>query len=412
MKVRTKSTFLAAADQAVVSLGNFIGIALIARILGVNEFGTFAVIWITLNLLQILIGPILIAPQINIQRTLQGQELNEFRATLHHLSILLALSSAVITAISIEITNAIAVSSFQVGDKLKIFTAILISVYAEYLRRRSYVYQETAKALRQDIARYAALIMVSVLATVQQKTHVASDGFLFISTANAISILFGVQLNDIGRSRLDYIRLLGRHHAKFILRLTVERILAFAGNNIQFLVLAIISGGQSIGGLKAIHNITRSMNLLTQLAENTLPPRLSAEISEGKSIKRTTLKYILGLTAGQIILSTAIIIYGEGIILMLYGSEFLNYADTLPLFAAFFVISSGVTALRSYFQVIGNSTLLLQSQVFALCVGILSLTLLIGKLGPIAVPFSMILYIATLCAALTVAFFTSKKLTP
>jgi len=393
-------------DQAVTSLGNFVGIAIIARIIGIEAFGAFVVVWLLANLAQMLVNAILIAPMINDRARLSRWRHAAHDRVLLEQAIALSVLFAVLFGLFASGLRLLSPSSALWGSDLWAMACIFSVSLAEYLRRRAFGVRRVSLALVQDGLRYAVLCTTGLLVLagtfeLPQRTETA---FQLVTLASAVSIATGVILSGWGRPDAALRAVLFRRQSRFAATMAAERLLGFLAGNTQFFIIGVVLGPAALGGTRAAYNVARLSSVTIQAAENWLPARLAQQRSDRSRLWHSAWHMAGVFVAVQAVIFAGFLVLGSWLMSQFYGAEFGPYGYLVVYFAAYQVLVGTAVAFRSYFQVLGRGAIMLQARGWSTALGIGAAPGLVLGLGALGAPLTLYVSAGVFFAILAYGF--------
>jgi len=383
--------FLVLGDQAVTSLGNFVGIAIVARIIGIDAFGAFVIVWLLTNLAQMLVNAILIAPMINDRARLNPWRHAAHDRVLLEQAIALSVLFAIVFGLVSLALRGLSPSLVLWGSDLWAMACIFSASLAEYLRRRAFCVRRVSLALVQDLLRYAALCGggVLVLAGAVELPRSPETAFMLVTVASVVSIASGLILSGWGRPDTALRWVLFRRQTRFAATMAAERLLTFLAGNIQFFIIGLVLGPAALGGTRAAYNVARLSSVTIQAAENWLPPWLAQRRTDASHLWDSAW-HIAGLFAAiQGLIFIGFLVLGSWLMSQFYGGEFGSYTRLVVYFAAYQVLVGTAVAFRSYFQVLGRGAIMLQARGWSSALSIGAAPGLVIGLGVLGVPLTL-----------------------
>jgi len=339
-------------DQAAVSATNFFTSIILARFLGIHEFGTYSLFFLFLILLNTFHHSIFSAPMMSLAPSKRDQTSREQ----YFLSIKAAqsITSLVIALLCYGLILPIAhqINNTDLLHNLIPFTlCVFIIPMQEWMRRSLFTKQLKLKALFLDIIK--SMIQVGLL------FYYALTGSLSVATALYIMAFSSATIYLIGSARqilpsnfagIRSALTENWEHARHLLPSYLLEWTRLQG----FMILGgLFLGVQAIGAIRAAQNIIGPLNVIYQAADNIFPiegaRRLAHEgrRSMTKYFKEIALKGILLLSIPCLLIAFS----SQWVMDFLYGSQFSEY-HTLIIWQAIslllvFILKVGTSFMRT-----------------------------------------------------------------
>lgn len=313
-------------DQAIISATNFVTALILARILGIIEFGVFALLFIVLISIQsiqhaLFSAPMMvIAPKINDKKSRDNYlfSLNSAQAlSCLILSFFVYLLGTLLVALSLV--------ELEPGILLPFALSIFFATFTEWLRRFFFVTDNNKRAFLLDLLKSCIQISLLLLFIYWDMISVKT-AYIAIIFSSLISGLFFISYFRIpfqGKYLLDACAKNWRE-GKYLLPVSLMEWVNLQG----FIILAsIILGPAAAGAIRAAQNVVGPLNIVYQAVENIFPVEGARHLVNGG--KERMLAYFKKVSAqGMIYLGIPCVLlafFSQPIITMLYGESFGPY---------------------------------------------------------------------------------------
>jgi O-antigen/teichoic acid export membrane protein len=263
----------ALADQAMVSGANFMTGLLLARYLGLEEFGRFTLAWMVVLFVNNLQGALVVSPMMSIGPQQRPDEEPAYYGAVAVQQFLVGVATFLTVWGGVEISAALFPEWNISGLALPLTCAALGGQLQEYLRRYFFVRQRAVVAFGIDALRYMG--QLAVLFWLFQTARMDSTGALWTIAALAfLSVLvFGsTAVGGHGWDR-DAFRAIVRRHWHFSKWLTGSALIQWATGNLFVVAAGALLGAWAVGALKAAQNLTGVAHILFLGLENIVPAR-------------------------------------------------------------------------------------------------------------------------------------------
>ncbi len=331
--------YLAALDQGIISLANFVATIILARNASPTDLGVYGVGFIALRLIRAIQEGVIIQPLNVFGAGMPPQEFKRYATSDSLLQILLALVSAIIVALGGWVLTTL--GNDTAGPTLfGLWFAFLWWQLHEYIRRMLYtrgailaavVITVLANAFRLGLMiRWASQGNLSGIAGL--------DAIAWGSLAGLIPGLWFTRaywtrkpenLIAVGKRNWNFGRwVMGGTLANWV---SVEFYPVLTAGMISF---------AAAGAYRAIQNLVAPIHLLLRAIDTFLTPRASRlyERNGSKALKRTlSLTYLVTFVPIMALLTIGVI-FREQLLTLLYGKTYLDYAPGVILMAIYYAL--------------------------------------------------------------------------
>ncbi len=343
-----RAGYLAAFDQSLISLSNFLATLIIARNATPTEFGVYVVGFTALRLMRSIQEGVTIQPLNTIGAPMDGESFKRYATSTGLIQVALALISAAGAAILGWALTSTGNDTAGPGI-FALWPAFLFWQMQEYLRRMLYTRSRVlAAALNTSLAsalRIGLLILWSSAAPLT-----GADGLTAIAWGGLIGAVFGFWQSRIWWGvRFSNLRETWRRNWEFgrwILGGLVANWLA-----VEFypvLTAGLISFAAA-GAYRALQNLVAPIHMLLRAVDTFLTPRaaLIYHTAGMRGLKRIMrLAYLfLGIPVlGMLLIAT---IFPKPLLNLLYGATYLEYSNGIYLMAVFYGLLYAAGPLQS-----------------------------------------------------------------
>ncbi|MFQ5958177.1 MAG: lipopolysaccharide biosynthesis protein [Alphaproteobacteria bacterium] len=337
----------ALADQALVSGTNFLTGILLARFLGLEEFGRFTLAWMAVQFVNSIQFALVSAPMMTIGPKQSADETPAYYgAVVAQAAAFAALSFAILwagawssgaafpgwRAASLALPLACAVFAFQMQD---------------FLRRYFFTRGRAAAAFANDALRYLA--QIAALIVVFAAAGLDSRGALWVIAAcAAAATALGLATMGPLAWRGGTLRTVGVRHWNFARWLTASAVMHWLSGNLFIIAAGAFLGAAAVGALRAAQNLMAVTHILFQGLENVVPSRAAERLHRGG--KAALVRY-LRTVASLNVLATAVVAFVAAVapvfwLELLYGAQFAEFGGVLQWYALIYVVMALTLPLR------------------------------------------------------------------
>lgn len=366
----TEGKYITLLDQSLVSGVNFLLGILLARFMGVEAYGVFALAWMAVLFAASLQQAFVIAPlyslgpkQADKQAWLIGQN-----------TIQLIISLAMIPLIFFGTT----IMSFFYPEwnmpLLPLILSLLVAVHLfnDYLRRVNFLNHSPKKALIMDVIGYGMQpLLIAVLWYMNSLS--ISTALISVLVANVLSIAFALFTNGFQVSTQGLLLSLKANwdYSKFLIG---TAILQWFSGNYFIVVAAALIGPVAIGAVRIAQNIMGVLHVIFIALENIVPVKAAEALSTGgtKSMMQFFKKVSLQ-TAIPVFGLIGLIAWQRNFILeVLYDSYLELNASLLLAFCGIYVLVYLGTQLRFIIRTVEKNQLVFLSYIITSALSLIS----------------------------------------
>lgn len=292
-------------DQAMVSFTNFATMVLIARHLGIEEFGRFALAWAVLIAVFNLQYSLVLSPLMSIGSKLEAERMPAYFGAVIAQQIALAILSFVLLWFGTTMA-AVLFPAWRLGGlAVPLAFASLTYQIHELFRRYFFTVGRPAVSTAMDFVRCFAQLLLLVW-LFKAATLTTGGTLSVIGAAFAIAALLGTY--SLGGITWDPTVFCAttRRHWHFSKWLVASALMQWVTSNVFLVTAGAVLGVAAVGALKAAQSITNAANVLFEAIGNLAP------IQAGRSLSAHGIAgldaYISKLTRWGLIATLAIVL--------------------------------------------------------------------------------------------------------
>lgn len=323
-------------DQVVASGGNFIGMILLARALGMYELGRFALAWMLVEFMATLQFAAIIQPMLNIgPKQAEADSLRYYHAVFAQQAIACLLLALLVGA-GVQLVGWLASDPGLAGFALPLCAAIIAYQLYEFFRRYLFARGRPAAALGIDLLRFGLQIAAIVVLPYAWPGATAEAGIWIIAAASAIAVTQGARLfGRVGWDATVFRSVLVRHW-HFSKWLLPSGLMFWTTTQAFMAVSGIMLGAAATGALKAATTITGVFNILLLSLDNFAPVQASRALHQGGPVElRRYIGRLAGLCGGLMAAGIALLnIAPDYVVHLLYGEEYQGLGQLVRLLCA------------------------------------------------------------------------------
>jgi len=340
----------ALADQAMVSGVNFLTGILLARFLGLEEFGRFTLVWIAVLFVNSIQYAMINSPMMSIGPKQPEAEAPAYFGAVVVQQICFSGVMFVLLFAGVRLSSVVFPEWGVEGLALPLAVAALAFQFQDFLRRYFFTRERPAAAFANDTIRYLGQIAVLVwlLPTYGDTMDSAKVLWVIAITAGSAAACgaFFVESIEVNAAT---VRTTATRHWNFSKWLTASALLYWTSGNLFIIAAAALLGTTAVGALKAAQNIMGITHILFQGLENIVPVRTASHLKYGgRKVMFAYLRRVTILGGLATIVVAAVAAAAPAMWLgLIYGKEYQGYGFLLQWYAVAYVLIYLSLPLRS-----------------------------------------------------------------
>jgi len=330
----------ALADQVMVSGINFLTGILVARFLGIEDYGRFTLIWIVVLFASSIQVSTINSPMMSIGPKQTDENSSAYFGAVIAQQLIFASISAIIIVVGIK-TAALFFPEWYI-DHLVLPLAAVTFFYQtqDFTRRLFFVQERQVAAFVNDVISYCGQLLLLIYLFFMELLTV-ENVLWSIAVTSAIATVVGIVV--YGKVSFNYVVFVSsvRRHWGSAKWLTGSALLQWTSGNMFIIAAGSILGPTAVGALKAGQNIMGVVHILFQGLENIVPVRASFYLHKSgfQSMAHYLRKVTVwgGLATG--ILAVAVSVSPEFLLTKIFGDDYQGYGYILIWYAVIYVVS-------------------------------------------------------------------------
>lgn len=355
-------------DQAIISGSNFLIAIVLTRLLGIESYGQFALIWMITFFFSSIQQSLLIAPLYTLSNKYDKTEKFDFHNTLKGLQNILSLISF---GVSLILLFFLYYPAFNLVEILVISLSISGYLHLDFYRRIMFLKKKTLKLLILDCIYYPLsiilLIVTSELDSIQLFNHFFN---LFVLSVICLSILhkelkFSINIEQIKRQWYTI-----WEYSKFLI---YTSLLQFLTGNLFLILTGTILSSAHLGTIRICQNIMGVLHILFNAFENYIPIKASREYNQ-HGYKGLKLYYhkLLKQTGPLILLFCALIaIFNTVLLDFIYNVTSQTTSVVLMLFSLIYIFIFVGTLQRFFIRTIEKNKIIFRGYLIATIISLI-----------------------------------------
>lgn len=377
-----KSVRWAFADQMVVSGSNFVTSILLARFIGIQEFGRFVLAWTIVLFVQNLQSSAIGSTMLSIGPKQDAEAAPAFFGSMFILQVTIGLVCAALALCGTLIAAHMFPDLGLEPIAAPLTVAIICAQTHDFLRRYFFAISRLPVSFCLDAIRYVGQ-MVAILTL---GTWVPANGgmalwLISISAAGA-AILALPFVSGLKFSAQDVINV-GLRSWHFSKWLAGSTLLGFAFANLFTFAVGILLDAAAVGAMRAAFALVSITNLIVEAFGNVVPVSSSRELmTNGRSGLISYLKKIAIYGTGAIGCLLAVIVVRPRFWLHLFfGSEFEPFSDLILWYAAIQLVTFFAFVLGTFYRTLESTRFIFAAYAFSAALSLLIAYPLISNFG-------------------------------
>ena len=264
----------ALADQAIVSGVNFITGLLIARFLGIEEFGVFTLVWMAVLFVSSIQMAMISAPMMTIGPKQNDDERPSYYGAVVMQQVIFSTLTSLLLWIGVAYSDLVNPQWNVAHLAMPLAMALFFFQNQDFLRRLFFTEKQPLLAFISDVVSYLGRIMVLVLLFLYA-TLTTANVLWIIAISSALALMVG--FTKIKMLTFDSNQLVPvfKHHWVLSKWMTASAVMQWTSAQYFILAAGSLLGPVAVGALKAAQNIIGISNILFQGLENIVPANAS-----------------------------------------------------------------------------------------------------------------------------------------
>lgn len=343
--------YLAAIDQSVISLSNFLATIILARNVDPTQLGVYGVGFVTLRLVRAFQDGLIVQPMNVFGASMTQEDFKRYASSTSLFQIALAILSATIVAllgwVLIELGNDTAGPTLYI-----LWLPFLWWQFQEYLRRMLYTRGKVLSAVITSVIGNSARIALMI--------YLANQGKLTgVAGLEAIAWgAFAALIPSLWFTRNYWTRHIANLKEIWQQNWTFGRWLlgSFLANWAAVEFYPILTAGlisfAAAGAYRALQNLVAPVHLLLRAIDTFLTPRAAKLYEKDGPQALTHILRSIYLAIAPVVLVILVIalVFPEELLSLIYGDTFLEYSSGVVLMALFYALMFAYWPLQSIFK--------------------------------------------------------------
>jgi O-antigen/teichoic acid export membrane protein len=326
-------------DQAIVSATNFLTNLMLARFMGLREFGIFVLAWMSVLFVNSLQTALIIAPMMSIGPKQEEKDRPSYFGAVVFQELVLVSACFVLVFVAVKTSS----SLFHHPELEQLALPLAVSAFAyqmqDFIRRYFFAVRQSRRALVDDALSY--LTQLPILFFLHRVGHLNSATALWVMAGTSIvGMVAGWFWVERFEFHWDWIRGISARHWRVSRWLTASALLQWISGNLFLLAAPVYYGAAAAGVLKASQNLMGVTHIWFQGLDNVVPVETARRLREGGVHEMLAYtRSILAKWGGLTLFFGIVVAVAPGFWLrLMYGPEMVQYGYVLRLYGLFYVV--------------------------------------------------------------------------
>lgn len=402
---------IALADQALISGANFITAILLARYLGLDEFGVYALAFLGVELLHTFQHSLIIAPMMSLLPQIEFSDRQRYLDALI-IGQLLFVVVLICAAIGIIILAGWIVPNWRGSQLLWPFVAAGIACQLQmYVRRHMFATGANWAGLLSDVLRYPTqmAILFYLLTTTKMNAGLC---LYVVAGCSALATLVALGFLRPFSCNPHFFQKMLLRHWRFGHWYLGSELMRWSTGQLYLVVAGALLGAAAVGAVRATQNLVGACHVLKLGLENVVPIRASEHYKDGRMPALVRyLKHVSLFSGGAVVLFLLIVAIAPKFWLnLIYGQTYAEYSYLVTWWAVIYLLSFFHTPLQFGLRAVEDTRAIFQAQAILAVWTVISVYPMIQHLGIVGAMAGILLTDTAQLGLLTYGF--SKHLQP
>jgi O-antigen/teichoic acid export membrane protein len=326
-------------DQAVISATNFLTNVMLARFMGLREFGIFVLAWMSVLFVNSIQTALIVAPMMSIGAKQEEKDRPSYFGAVVFQELALVSFCFVLVFVALKTSS----SLLHHPELRQLALPLAVSAFAyqmqDFVRRYFFATCRSRLALADDALSY--LTQLPILFLLHRAGHLNSATALWVMAGTSIvGMVTGWFWVERIEFHWDWITAVSRRHWGMSRWLTGSALLTWTSSNLFVIAAPVYYGAAAAGVLKASQNLMGVTHVWFQGLENIVPVETARRLREGGVHSMLAYTRSVVVKWGSLTLLFAIIMAAAPAfwLRLVYGSQVAQYGNILRLYALLYVI--------------------------------------------------------------------------
>lgn len=325
-------------DQAVVSATNFLTNVMLARFMGLREFGVFALAWMSVLFVNSLQTALIVAPMMSVGPKQEEKDRPSYFGAVVFQELVLVCCCFVLVFAALKFSSIF----FPQADLQRLALPLAVSAFAyqmqDFIRRYFFATRQSRRAFADDALSY--FTQLPILFFLHRAGHLNTASALWVMAGTSIlGLVAGWFWVEPIEFHPQWIKSIARRHWKISRWLGASSLLQWVSGNLFVIAAPVYYGAAAAGVLRAAQNLMGVTHVWFQGLDNVVPVETARHLRDGGV--HSMLSYtrsILVKWGGLTLMFAIVMAAAPGFWLhLIYGPEMVQYGYILRLYALLYV---------------------------------------------------------------------------
>jgi len=388
-----KHTNWTLADQVVVSGSNFLLGIILARVLGISEFGIYSLALLIVLFANEIQQSAIISPMMSIGPKQKKDDENLYYGSVCTQAFLFAIISFISTFLGVKLLSSYApdwnISALALPLSINIFLVQL----QDFIRRYFYTIEKPKLSFLTDVIRFIGYITVLITTYMFSSTELTTeDAFWISSLVTLVSIIFLLTHFMHLSLSLEIFKITIKRHWDFSKWLTASTLMQWFFGNIYTIIAGTMIGTSAVGALKAAQSLLGVTHILFMALANIVPIKSAKMYAKGNIDEMK--KYLIntGIIGVACVIAVSLIfaVYPEFWFRILFGEEFVPYAYLIRYISVFYILMAMFLPIKFALRTMEHTKIIFYAHLLITILSAISVIWMTQTFGIIAQPIASI----------------------
>jgi O-antigen/teichoic acid export membrane protein len=384
LAVRKRSDlYWALTDQSVISGANFLTSILLARILGIDEFGRYTLAWSVVLFTQAIQSSAITAALLSLGPKYDGKSAGSYYGALFTQQAIFGLTSAILAGFGVMFLATMFPSWQLDGIAMPLAASVMFCQAQDFLRRYFFAIGRPHFSLLVDVVRYVAQILVPIVFIVVGFGITGGTALWIMAGTAGLASLAVVPFVERLMWSLSVFRTIGTHQWHFSKWLVASALLQWMIGNFMLFIAGVLMGPAAAGATRAAYTIVGATNIFFLGLENIVPTRASQRYSRGGLNELNAYLMRVAGYGGTVtmLIAGAFAAIPEFWLDLLFGEEFRGYGYLVRWFAICQVVIFLGLPIRAWLRTVENTKWIFYSNIVSTGLSVAAAYPLIANCG-------------------------------
>lgn len=343
-------------DQILVSGVNFFTGILLARKLGLEEYGRYVLIWmVVLFCMSIQLSGI-VAPLMSLGAKNSALSEKRYYDSISIFAMIWAFLCGLVLFLTNYVLKGYLVSLNIQNLILPVALVVPFWLIQDYYRRYYFVIGKEKLAFCNDLISYVGQVMLLIIYDFHNNLN-GGSALIIIGTSSLLAVIFCVLNTGLPSFAFSDLIVLYRESVSFSKWLVVSSLLQWTTGNYFQICLGVIVGPIALGAVRAAQNIMGVTHVLFQAMENIVPVSMASHYKDSGiyGMKIYFKKAILICSGPTILFCILTASIPELILHIFYGNQYRGSGYLLYWFFPIYILISFGLPLRSSLRALSST---------------------------------------------------------